>query len=103
MIYIFDIDGTICTLVQNANYKQAKPFKSRIDKVNKLYSEGHEIKLYTARGSSTGIDWSEITKEQLDKWGVKYDSLIMNCKPHGDIFIDDKAINADQFFDNDQK
>tara|TARA_B100002019_G_C20890308_1_gene413102 strand:- start:146 stop:445 length:300 start_codon:yes stop_codon:yes gene_type:complete len=98
MIYIFDIDGTICSLVENAEYEKAKPLKSRIKKVNKLYSEGHEINLFTARGSSTGIDWTDITKEQLEKWGVKYNDLIMNCKPHGDIFVDDKAINADDFF-----
>ena len=98
MIYIFDIDGTICSLVQNAEYNKAKPLKSRIDQVNKLYLEGHVINLYTARGSSTGIDWTYITKKQLQEWGVKYNDLIMNSKPHGDIFVDDKAINADDFF-----
>ena len=98
MIYIFDIDGTICSLVQNAEYMKAKPLKRRIDQVNKLYLEGHVINLYTARGSSTGIDWTEVTKKQLDEWGVKYNDLIMNRKPHGDIFVDDKAVNADDFF-----
>ena len=98
MIYIFDIDGTICSLVQNAEYMKAKPLKTRIQQVNNLYLEGHVIKLYTARGSSTGIDWTEVTKKQLHEWGVKYNDLIMNRKPHGDIFVDDKAVNADDFF-----
>ena len=70
MIYIFDIDGTICTLVKNANYDKAKPLKERIEKVNKLYIAGNIIKLYTARGSSTGIDWAEITKKQLREFGL---------------------------------
>ena len=100
MIYVFDIDGTICTLVENAKYEDAKPLKERIKKVNSLYDEGHYIKLYTARGSSTGINWEETTKDQLSKWNLKYHELIINCKPHGDLFIDDKAINADLFFNS---
>jgi len=98
VIYVFDIDGTLCTLVNNADYKKAQPLPNRIEIVNKLYDEGHYIKLYTARGSQTGIDWSEITKDQLSKWKLKFHELIINCKPHGDLFVDDKAINADLFF-----
>ena len=99
MIYIFDIDGTLCSLVKNAEYSKAQPLKERIKKVNDLYNEGHYIKLYTARGSTTGINWEETTKKQLEKWDLKYHELLMNCKPHGDLFVDDKAINADLFFD----
>jgi len=98
MIYVFDIDGTLCKLVDNAQYQEAEPFKDRIDIVNKLYDEGNYIKLYTARGSQTGIDWTQITEEQLSTWKLNYHELIINCKPHGDLFIDDKAINADLFF-----
>tara|TARA_B100000212_G_C27138488_1_gene432303 strand:+ start:183 stop:485 length:303 start_codon:yes stop_codon:yes gene_type:complete len=98
MIYIFDIDGTLCTLVKNAEYSKAEPLKERIKKVNDLYDEGHYIKLYTARGSTTGINWEETTKKQLEEWNLNYHELLMNCKPHGDLFIDDKAINADLFF-----
>ena len=99
MIYIFDIDGPLCSLVKNAEYTKAQPLKERIKKVNDLYNEGHYIKLYTARGSTTGINWEETTKKQLEKWDLKYHELLMNCKPHGDLFVDDKAINADLFFD----
>ncbi len=98
MVYVFDIDGTICTLVENAQYQNAKPIKERIEKVNELFKNGHIIKLFTARGSETGIDWTKNTKLQLKEWSVKYHELIMNRKPHGDLFIDDKAINADDFF-----
>ncbi len=98
MVYVFDIDGTICTLVENAQYQNAKPINERIEKVNELFKNGHIIKLFTARGSETGIDWTENTKLQLKEWSVKYHELIMNRKPHGDLFIDDKAINADDFF-----
>ncbi len=98
MIYVFDIDGTICSLVENADYQNAKPLESRIRKINNLYKKGNTIKLFTARGTQTGIDWTEITKLQLKDWAVKYHELIMNKKPHGDLYIDDKAINAESFF-----
>ena len=98
MIYVFDIDGTICTIVEEASYQNAQPLESRIQKVNKLYEEGNIIKLFTARGTQTGIDWTEITIKQLKEWSVKYHELIMNKKPHGDLYIDDKAINANSFF-----
>ena len=98
MIYVFDIDGTLCELVKEAKYEEARPLTMRINIVNKLYDEGNYIKLYTARGSTTGIDWTEVTKNQLKDWNLKYHELLMNCKPHGDLFVDDKAINADLFF-----
>ena len=45
----------------------------------------------------TGIDWLELTKEQLDEWDVKYHDVKIG-KPHYDLFICDKAINSDRFF-----
>jgi len=41
----------------------------------------------------------DLTKQQLEEWGVKYHELIMG-KPHADYFIDDKGVNADEFFLN---
>lgn len=91
MKYVFDIDGTICS--QEKDYTLAKPYGSRIERINRLYEEGNLIWLYTARGTDTGIDWSKITKEQLKRWGVKYDILLFG-KPSADRYIDDKGINA---------
>ena len=51
-IYAFDIDGTICTNTYG-DYELAKPYKDRIDSINKLYDEGNTIKMFTARGSTT--------------------------------------------------
>ena len=93
--YCFDIDGTICSNT-NGDYASAKPFKSRILHVNALYDAAHTISFFTARGSTTGIDWRALTEDQLAKWGVKYHTLIMG-KPHADLFIDDKAIRADDY------
>lgn len=96
MRYVVDIDGTICSIT-NGKYDKAKPNKVRIRKVNELYHRGYHITYFTARGTATGIDWTEITKNQLRKWGCLYHKLILG-KPEGDIFIDDKAINAKEFF-----
>ena len=65
--------------------------KSRIDAVNSLYID-HYILIYTARGSTTGIDWRDLTTKQLKDWGVNYHELSFQ-KPHFDSLIDDKAGN----------
>ena len=93
--YVFDIDGTICTNT-NGNYEDAKPYKERIQFINKLFDEGNKIKYFSARRSSTGINCYEITKKQLDSWQAKYHELIMQ-KPEGDIYIDDKAFNSNKW------
>lgn len=98
MTYAFDIDGTICSLSVGGKYEQHKPFVKRIKKVNKLYEKGYKIVLFTARGSTTGIDWRELTEKQLKKWGVKYHELVFG-KPEYDLYIGDKAINADLYFE----
>ena len=97
MIYCFDIDGTICTPVENSRYELAEPFSKMVYKINELYDRGHTIKVMTARGCVSGKDWSDFTKEQLANWGLKYHELIMNKKPHAHVFVDDKAINVSAF------
>jgi len=102
--YIFDIDGTICT-VTNGNYDQALPLKERIRKVNALYKQGNKIIFQTARGmgrSSNNVEnayelFYDITKKQLDDWGVKYHQLFLG-KPAGDIYVDDKGCKDVDFF-----
>ena len=64
MIYYVDIDGTICQNTQG-KYEQAVPNLERIQKINSLYDAGHTIVYWTARGSNTGIDWTELTKRQI--------------------------------------
>lgn len=95
MVYFIDIDNTICQTEGN-NYESAKPYLDRIEKINELYNQGHTIIYQTARGSNTGIDYYELTKKQLKKWGCKYKSLCF--KSYFDFFIDDKAINSNEFF-----
>jgi len=94
MIYCFDIDGTICSSVNNSKYGDAVVFENMLNKINALHDEGNIIYFMTARGSVSGKDWSDFTKDQLNGWGFKYHKLIMNQKPHADYFIDDKGYNA---------
>ena len=96
MKYMVDIDGTICTNT-HGDYKSAQPLVERIEKLNALYDAGHEIHYWTARGATTGIDWSILMLNQLREWGVKYTSANLG-KPVYDIWIDDKALSDKEFF-----
>lgn len=97
MKYVVDIDGTIC-ITKNGDYKNSKPIKSRIDKLNKLYwQKDNTITYFTARGTETKKNLRELTEKQFKKWGVMYDHLIFG-KPYGDVYIDDKALSDKQFF-----
>lgn len=98
MIYCFDIDGVLCDDMLG-DYENSIPNMDIINKVNKLYDEGHVIKIFTGRGSKTGIDWRKFTEKQLKSWGVKYHELIFG-KPVADVFIDDKAVNIKDFQDS---
>ena len=61
--YCFDIDGTICST--NCHYEEAKPYDDVIKKINSLYNSGNIIILFTSRGTGSGIDWTDFTKNKL--------------------------------------
>tara|TARA_R100001126_G_C4744769_1_gene110092 strand:- start:146 stop:493 length:348 start_codon:yes stop_codon:yes gene_type:complete len=102
--YVFDIDGTLCTLT-DGDYEKAEPIRERIDKVNELYDLGHNIILNTARGMGRTDNapiyaerlFKKLTQRQLEEWGVKYHRLFMG-KPSGDVYIDDKGEKDEDFF-----
>ena len=105
MRYAFDIDGTICTnrdelrIEKNDDsitYLDMKPYSKRIQLINKLYDQGHEIVYWTARGGTTNIDWSDLTKKQLNEWCCKYTRIETQKKPYYDLFIDDKTKRIDE-------
>ena len=106
IIYV-DVDGTICDNSPNQlleftdqppDYSKAKPHYARIDVINDLYNKGHNITYWTARGCHSGNDFTELTRNQLEKWGCKYHHLVVGTKPHFDMYICDKRYNSESFF-----
>tara|TARA_B100000131_G_scaffold318971_1_gene363901 strand:- start:247 stop:582 length:336 start_codon:yes stop_codon:yes gene_type:complete len=103
-VYVFDIDGTICTLT-DGDYAKSEPIQSRIDTVNRLYAENNKIVFQTARGMGRTQNNSELaikmfhdfTYNQLKSWGVNFHELFLG-KPAGDIYVDDKSFNDRDFF-----
>lgn len=94
-IYV-DLDNTLCN-TSGMDYDNATPLQSRIDKINKLY-DNNTITIYTARGSSCNRRYVEqLTKTQLEEWGVKYHYLSVGEKPVYDLLIDDRNICLDKF------
>lgn len=98
MKFCFDIDNIIC-LTNNSDYKKSKPIKDNIKLINNLKSQGHIIKIFTARFMGRNYDNQKIatkkakkfTIDQLKKWNLKYDSIFFG-KPSSDIYIDDKNL-----------
>ena len=110
MRYCIDIDGTICQKLcelQGDDYRDSKPHKERIEKVNELYEEGNTIIYQTARGMGRHDnnpqkaiqEFYALTDEQLKSWGCKYHMLFLG-KPAGAVYVDDKGINDEDFFTN---
>ena len=87
----FDIDGIIAQKNETLNYSEAIPAQWGIKVANKLYDTGHHIILFTARGYISGKDWRDITRTQLEEWGVKYHELRFG-KVAADIYVDDRLL-----------
>ena len=104
MIYIFDLDNTLCDTKKksdgNWNYIESLPFIDRIKIVNNLYENGHKIIIDSARGCVSGKNWHPETLKQLESFGLKFHQLRTGIKLNGDFFIDDKSINSNDFFNH---
>ncbi len=102
-IYCFDLDETLCHN-SGKDYPNSTPITEMVERVNYLYDQGNTIKIFTARGMgkfSGNFDkvnsvYYELTKNQLEKWGVKYHELHLG-KQSFDYFIDDKNLTIEQF------
>jgi len=93
MKYIFDLDGTL--LEDNGgNYADSKPIRRNIELVKELYDSGNTIVIQTGRSKH----WYKFTEEQLKYHKILFHVLSVGEKIHGDVYIDDKAINAKDFF-----
>ncbi len=88
---VVDIDGVLAAASTDPDYGKAEPIPDNVARLNALYEAGCEIVLYTARGSATGHDWREVTRLQLQIWGVCHHQLLFG-KPHADAYIDDRLL-----------
>ena len=101
-VLAFDIDGVVCHTV-GSDYKNSKPNKKAIKKINCLYDQGNKIIIFTARlMGRTNNNYQEaynlgykFTLNQLQSWNLKFNELILG-KPSFDLLIDDKAFNYNE-------
>tara|TARA_R110002110_G_scaffold6995_4_gene34755 strand:- start:96 stop:464 length:369 start_codon:yes stop_codon:yes gene_type:complete len=111
-VIAFDLDDVLCYRDEEdgrvEKYHSCKPYYRMIEIANRCHDQGAYIVIYTARGM-TSLNGNphdiydklyQITKEQLDDWGVRYHKLVMG-KLHYDLLIDDKAINSNDVTDAD--
>jgi hypothetical protein len=96
LVYIIDIDNTICKTV-GSDYVNSIPYHDKIEKINQLFDSGNTVIYWTARGMKSGTDHTTLTTQQLQSWGCRYSELRM-FKPSYDVWVDDKAINEMDFF-----
>lgn len=97
IIFCFDLDNTICK-TKKSDYLSSKPKKNVIKLINKLYDQGHTIKINTARYMGRNNDDIRLankqgykkTFKQLKRWGLKFNKLKIS-KLSADIYIDDKS------------
>lgn len=93
--FVIDVDGVVATLAPDNDYRLAEPIAETIAAINTLYQAGHRIVMLTARGSATGIDWGEVTRQQFADWGLLYHDLQFG-KPAADHYVDDRMLSVDQ-------
>jgi len=98
--YGFDIDGTITVFDTKGDYEESIPNYNMIEKINKLYDEGHYITITTSRGHSRGTRkiLMELAEKQLERWGVKYHRLLE--KPYYDLLVDDATATPEEFIND---
>lgn len=89
-----DIDGIIAAKTHTNDYSKSTAMENNIRLLNALYQKGCHIVLFTARGYKTGLDWEQMTRDQMSRWGVQYHELLFG-KPDADIYIDDKFFDLE--------
>ena len=107
---VIDIDDTICHT--NHNYQDAKqkygnalPNNKIINGMRILKRQGFHIILLTARRMLTHNgdiekiieDVGKITTDWLERYNVPYDELIWGKPYSGTYYVDDKAMNLEEF------
>jgi cytidyltransferase-like protein len=88
-VYYIDVDNTLAFTKLN-DYKNSQPNLEEIAKVNLRHEMGDKIIIWTSRGGTSGVNYRDLTAQQLHDWGVMYDELRMD-KPSYDFLVCDKS------------
>jgi histidinol phosphatase-like enzyme len=102
MVYIFDLDGTLCEedgdfecFITDEDwheyYKYCTPMIDTISQVRAMYSYGHRIIIHTSRRSQ---DFT-VTKKWLEQHRVPFHELILD-KPRADYYVDTNALRPEE-------
>lgn len=102
---VFDLDDTICAH-KRRDFDNALPVEKTVEKIRRLKQAGIYIVIYTARGQNSCRGDVALIKEKyeskitewLNKNNVPFDELVFG-KPLGDLYIDDKGISLQEFYD----
>jgi hydroxymethylpyrimidine pyrophosphatase-like HAD family hydrolase len=83
-----DIDGTLVKYRKFSELSESvlTPIQDVIDFVNEHYDNGSVVMITTARPSTYEL----FTKQELEKIGVKYHQLIMDCGRGTRVILNDK-------------
>ncbi len=83
-----DIDGTLVKYRKFSELSESTltPIQDVIDFVNNHYDNGSVVMITTARPSTYEL----FTKQELEKIGVKYHQLIMNCGRGTRVILNDR-------------
>lgn len=96
-LFAIDIDGTLCNEAcwTPEQCLFATPRKEVVELVNSLYRRGHIIVIWTAR--------REFLRTATEYWlkvnGVFYHAIDMGHKIGADVYLDDRAINSIDSFE----
>ena len=100
LIFLIDIDGTICDDIKNEDshlYSTAKALPGAVEKCNQWYEDGAQIHFFTARESKD----REATELWLCREGFLYHSLVMDKPRIKDgqeyVWVDNRKVRAITF------
>jgi histidinol phosphatase-like enzyme len=92
--FFVDIDGTIVKYRKFSKLSESilEPIQDVIDYLNNQYEKGSVIIVTTARPSTYEL----FTKQELEKVGLKYHQLVMDCGRGTRVIFNDKDPEAPQ-------
>jgi capsule biosynthesis phosphatase len=105
MRLVLDLDGTICKQTAGGDaYFTAEPREEVIRRVRVAKAAGWEVVIQTARGMNLfngnvariELEYRDGTERWLKENNVPFDALFFG-KVAGDIYVDDKGVNVDDF------